>query len=416
MRGGTRRQSDTASALAAAILVVAGCSDASSSLEAFGDATRATDGAAGRAPTEGSVPRDGADARADEAKPPDAVADAAVDAERDAYASVEAGAPAVRFIARVDRSDPAGPRFAWSGSTVVARFTGSSVGVRLAGKANFFDVRIDGQLMPTLATAQGREDYPLASNLGPGAHEVSVFRRTEAREGITTFLGFTFDPAGELLPPGPPSERRLEIVGDSTTCGYGVEGKNSNCPFTLATENYDVTYGPVAARAVGAELITVAWSAKGMYRNFAGDMTDTMPILYERTLPDPSSKWDFTSWIPHAVVINLGSNDFQKGDPGQAYVTTYTAFVHHVRENYPDALIICALGPKLSGQQLATARGYVTAMVDTLTSQGDAHIAFLELPQAEPEDGFGCGGHASVATHQRMGETLAGALRSKLGW
>jgi lysophospholipase L1-like esterase len=323
----------------------------------------------------------------------------------------------VRFVARVDRSDPAGPRFAWSGSTVLARFLGASIGVRLGGPANYYDVRIDGMLQPTLATTAARQDYPLAANLGPGPHELSVFRRTEAREGVTTFLGLILDPAGALLPPAPAPDRRFEIVGDSTTAGYGDDGKSAGCPFSPATENYDVAYGAVAARALGADLITLAWSARGMHRNFNGDMVDTLPVLYERTLPgSAASTWDFTSWIPHAVIVNLGSNDFQTGDPGPGFVTTYTAFVRKVRQRYPQAQILCVVGPKLSGQQLTRAREYVTGLVTALNAAGDARVSFLELPQAQPGEGFGCGGHASTATHKHMGEVLAAELRVKLGW
>jgi lysophospholipase L1-like esterase len=343
--------------------------------------------------------------------------DAQLDADLEAAPPLDAGAPAVRLVARVDRSDPSVPRFGWSGSTVLARFTGSSIGVRLGGSPNYFDVRLDGMLRPTLVTTSNQVSYPIASNLASGAHEISIYRRTEARQGDTSFLGFDFGLGGALLPPPPPSDRRLEIVGDSTTCGYGDEGKDANCPFTPATENYDLAYGAVAARAVGAELITIAWSAKGMYRNYAGDRTETMPVLYERTLGDqPSSTWDFTSWIPNAVVINLGSNDFQQGDPGQPFVTTYTEFVRKVRARYPTALIICAVGPKLSGSQLDGARAYVTGIVNAMHAAGNFHVDFLELPQPLPEDGVGCGGHASVAAHQRMADVLAAELRAKLGW
>jgi lysophospholipase L1-like esterase len=335
----------------------------------------------------------------------------------------------VRFVARVDRSDPAGPRFAWSGSTILARFTGSTIGVRLGGPANYYDIRIDGALQPSpLATNPAKTDYaiPLAAPLAPGPHELSVFRRTEADyngSGTTQFLGLLLDPAGgALLPPSPPSSRRLEIVGDSTTTGYGDEGANSSCGFSLATENYDVAYGAVAAREVGADLITIAWSGKGLYRNYAGDKDVTMPVLYGRTLPaDSASTWDYASFVPDAVVINLGSNDFQQGDPGQAYVTAYQAFIRRLRQYYPDALIIGAVGPKLSDTQpysgaLATARGYVQGVVSTLNAAGDSRVTFLELPQALPSDGYGCGGHANVATHQRMGDTLAAELKAKLGW
>jgi hypothetical protein len=328
------------------------------------------------------------------------------------------GAAEVRFIARVDRSNPAGPRFAWSGSTILARFMGPSIGVKLGGGGVYFDVRIDGMLQPSpLVTSASKQEYPIAANLAPGPHELSLFRRNEARDGATTFLGLILDPSGALLPPPPPVDRRLEIVGDSTTCGYGVEGKSTSCAATASNENYDLTYGAVAARTLGAELVTVAWTAKGVYRNFAGDMNDTMPQLYGSTLGvKPSSQWDPKSWIPHAVVVNLGDNDFQRGDPGQPFVTTYTDFVHRLRMYYPDALIVCAVGPKLSGGPLTRARQYVMDMVGALNTAGDARVMFLELPQPAPGEGFGCGGHASIATHKHMGDTLAAALKAKLGW
>jgi hypothetical protein len=328
------------------------------------------------------------------------------------------GTPGARIVARVDRTNPAAPRFAWSGSTILGRFTGSSIGVRLASATNYFDVRVDGMLLPAvLVTSAGKQEYPLAANLGPGPHEVSVFRRSEARGGDTAFLGFILDGAGSLLPPPPAPDRRLEIIGDSTTCGYGADGKSATCNATPANENYDVAYGAVAARAVGADLITVAWTAKGMYRNFAGDMNETMPVLYGRTLGvDPAIAWDYSSWIPHAVVINLGDNDFQQGDPGMPFVTTYTAFVKRLRGYYPQALIICAVGPKLTDPHLSRARQYVMGIVSALKAAGDAKVDFLELPQAAPGEGIGCGGHASPPTHQHMGETHAAELKANHGW
>jgi lysophospholipase L1-like esterase len=344
-------------------------------------------------------------------------ADPAPDGPPPAAADAASTPAAVRFVGRIERAKPEAPRFAWSGTTILARFTGASIGVRLGGAANYFDVRVDGVLQPTLATSPGKPDYPLASNLAAGPHELSLYRRTEARQGETTFLGLIIDPSGALLPPPPPADRRLEIIGDSTTCGYGVEGKNAGCPFTAATENYDVTYGAVTARAVGADLVTIAWSAKGMYRNFAGDMVDTLPALYERTLGVASSTaWDHSAWIPDALVINLGSNDFEQGDPGPQFVAAYTSFIRRVRQYYPNAFIVCAVGPKLSAQQVVRAGQYVKGMVTTLTAAGDARISYLELPQPQPGEGSGCGGHASVATHKHMGEVLTAELKAKLGW
>ena len=333
----------------------------------------------------------------------------------------DAGPPAVRFVGRVDNTSATGPRFAWPGSTILARFTGSTIGVRLSGPTTYFDVSIDGKMQSTpLIISPATTSYPLATGLSSGPHELTVYRRNEAGiggTGDTTFLGLILDPAGALLPPSLPSARRIEIVGDSITSGFGDESVGGACPNQLAAQDYDVAYGAVAARTLGADLITIAWTGKGMYRNSGGDTTNTMPILYGRTLPDETTgTWDFTSWIPDAVVIYLGNNDFGQGDPGQPYVTTYKAFIARVRMYYPNAFIVCTIGPNLMDPKLSEERTYVQGIVADETAAGDKNIDFLEMPQPTAAEGTGCGGHPLAVTHARMGAALVTELQTKLGW
>src|SRR5262245_24436105 len=220
----------------------------------------------------------------------------------DAGAAVGAGEPAVHFVGRMDTSDPAGPRFAWSGAGVVANFSGTAVTLRLDDPGtNQFTVVLDGEVAPTLVTTAGPSDYVLASELAPGTHRVEVYRRTEASFGPTQFLGFDFGAEGELLPPSPVS-LRIEIIGDSVSAGYGNEGVLP-CGFSADTENHYLTYGAIAARALGAELSTVAWSGKGVVYNYDTDVNEPMPDLYGRTLPqDPASTYDFAIQ-PDVVLI-----------------------------------------------------------------------------------------------------------------
>ena len=97
----------------------------------------------------------------------------------------------------------------------------------------------------------------LASGLPAGEHLVELYRRTEANQGESQFLGFDFG-EGALLAPPPRAERRIELVGDSITAGYGNEGADMSCPFSPDTENHYLTYGALAARQLGAEASTVA--------------------------------------------------------------------------------------------------------------------------------------------------------------
>jgi hypothetical protein len=75
----------------------------------------------------------------------------------------------VRFIGRMDTSDPAGPKFGWSGSGIVARFNGTSVGVRLLGGQEY-TVVLDGAVKSKIAPGDGVT--PIATGLAAGDHIV----------------------------------------------------------------------------------------------------------------------------------------------------------------------------------------------------------------------------------------------------
>src|SRR5262249_43601639 len=57
----------------------------------------------------------------------------------------------VHFVGRVDLSTPSAPRYAWSGTAVLARFTGTGISVALTdGYANQLAVYLDGAVTSTV--------------------------------------------------------------------------------------------------------------------------------------------------------------------------------------------------------------------------------------------------------------------------
>jgi len=326
--------------------------------------------------------------------------------------------PGLKFVGRVEVAGADDASFAWSGSGVIANFSGSSVGVRLAGGQQY-TVLIDGMLQPKLTSTGGLD--ALASGLAAGPHTVEIYRRTEANQGESRFQGFDFA-GGQLLAPPVPAERRIEIVGDSITAGYGDEGADMNCSFSPDTENHYLTYGALSARALGAELSTVAWSGKGVVCNYGDDATscsDPLPPYYDRTLPTRSdSRWDFSRWQPQAVVINLGTNDFSTAmDPTQdQFESALDTLIEHMRTEYPDALLLATVGPLLTGADLATARTYIANVVKKRNDAGDAKVQSFDLAPTNAADGYGCDWHPSLKTHQVMADALTAKLRAELGW
>src|SRR5262245_16889249 len=99
--------------------------------------------------------------------------------------------PNVRYVGRWDLRDAAGPRCAWAGSSVSAKFQGSAVNVVLKSTgADHFQIVIDGQPASVVAAEAGKTVYKAASGLPDKEHTIEVFKRTEPLVGQTQFLGF----------------------------------------------------------------------------------------------------------------------------------------------------------------------------------------------------------------------------------
>jgi lysophospholipase L1-like esterase len=260
--------------------------------------------------------------------------------------------------------------------------------------------------------------YALATGLVAGYHTIEVSRRDEGGFSSIQYQGFALD-QGQLLAPPARVDRRIEVIGDSITCGYGNEAPTGNTPFTQATENSYLAYGPVAARQLNAESIVIAWSGIGILRDCSGGTANQMPVVYPRTLSKSSTPvWEFTSWVPQVVVVNLGTNDFGTGTPMRAdFVKAYKDFIATLRSHYPVAEIFCAVGPMMGGTSLTTVTDYIQVdVVQALASAGDTKIHFIAFPKQDPANGLGADSHPSLKTHQLMADQLAATIKSTLGW
>lgn len=340
-------------------------------------------------------------------------------------------APELRFGGRVDRGDSRGPRLSWGGTSLTVRFTGTSLGLRLldmpeAGEhtPNRFRISVDGAPFRDLYAGEGPMLYRVAEGLPEGEHVLRLEKETESVVGETQFLGLELDPGARLLPAPPEPPRRLEFIGDSGLTGFGIEGKSEACTFSAETQRNSLTWPALTARALGAEAAFIAFTGKGVAVNYADDPTPTLPQLYERTLPHrEDSRWDFSTWLPDAVVIQLGANDFWQEHPGEErFRDAYHALVDGIRGHYPSAHIVCVLGSGISDsypkdlEARSHARALISGVVESLRQAGDSRVHFAEVPPRHEDEGFGCMWHPSRKTHQRTAEQMTPLLRGLLGW
>ncbi len=319
------------------------------------------------------------------------------------------------YIGRFDLRDAAGPRCQWPASAVVLHFTGTSLQGEIGDSKGDDElaVSIDGGDATALKLAKGEDLFQLASGLPAGEHTVSVVKRTESYVGTVQFKAFYLNDGGKLLPPTK-LPHKLEVIGDSISCGYGDEGADQNEHFKPATENAAMAYGAVAARALDAEYVCIAWSGKKM----APD--NTLPALYDLALPmDSKSAWDFGKWQPDVVLINLSTNDWRK-DPGpteDVWVPAYTAFVERVRKNYPNATIYLATSPMMFGANKATVKSYLEKVIANRKTAGDDKVSLIEFPtQDGKKDGVGADWHPNLKTQAKDAAVLVDRVKQDLGW
>lgn len=323
--------------------------------------------------------------------------------------------------------------FGWSATSLEAHFNGTGVTTvidELFGyystydALNYYQVTIDGGTPMTLIAGDpnnGQKTYTLASNLALGEHTVRIRKLTEANVAGSRFHGFNVV-GGSLVKHQYPTVKHLLVIGDSLSAGFGVLGTNPNCAFTPATESAVLAYGPVAADALGAEVQVIAWSGRGVQRNADNSNTRTMPdIFLTPVLNSNDATWDFQSWIPDAVAINLGANDFTATTPVVAsdFISKYTQMLKTILSMYPNTHIFCILGPLLSDEYnaqgikpLTTAKGYVASAISNINS---SQVTYLEFPGTLEGARLGCNYHPNTVGQANMANILKQALIG-IGW
>lgn len=259
-----------------------------------------------------------------------------------------------------------------------------------------------------------------------GKHSIEVVKLTEAQVGVIQFDDFVFTSLGDdfVLRDSAYSDAPLiEFIGNSITCGYGVEDTTNLEGFRSVNQNILKTYGALVARHYDVEALYTAYSGRGMIRNYDGSENNCIPHIYERVFPDDSLvKYDVKTYTPSVLILNIGTNDFNSEHTGKQlndslFVAKYQSFVTYLRSVYPKSSIVCAVGPMLSdgypegSNSLTRCLKCVRKVVDDCNQSGDAAVWFFTFTsQSAP---YGEDYHPSFYTHRRMAQELIAFLDAK---
>eukprot|EP01122_Echinamoeba_exundans_P004432 TRINITY_DN14469_c0_g1_i1.p1 TRINITY_DN14469_c0_g1~~TRINITY_DN14469_c0_g1_i1.p1 ORF type:complete len:362 (-),score=35.71 TRINITY_DN14469_c0_g1_i1:37-1122(-) len=309
-------------------------------------------------------------------------------------------------------------QFDWSGVEIAWSVSGTdAVSVELGASNNTFNVFIDDKLTMILNGTETMESFAIAQLDASQPHNIKITKRTEALFGPVCFASVTLQGPSPAIHPttNKKTHLKIEYIGDSITCGYGILGKTVDCPFTRDTEDYYETFGAIIARKMNAAFTVAAWSGKGVCRNYGTPnitSPDTMVDLYPRTLGsvDFSSQnaWNYSKFVPDTIIIKLGANDYstQPNPPDDLFISSFVNFVLKVRQNYvrlnPKQLFVFPCGPTARGPNNILCTN-VKKVVQILTSDYQINAFYADIMDILdfPQD-FGCGYHPSVTGHQKI--------------
>lgn len=253
--------------------------------------------------------------------------------------------------------------------------------------------------------------------------KIRVMKISEDAFGMAGFAVLEIDGHLEVLPEQK-YDLKLEYIGDSITCGYGIDGVWEKDNFRTDIERADKGYAYLTARKLNADYNMISWSGIGLSSTYVDpsielpDNNWTMPRTWPYTDKSASLRlkkdpevWEASKYKPDFVIINLGTNDQSwtrdKEERTLTFINLYRGLLEEVHRRSPDAKIVCCLG--VMGQLLCPA--VETAVEKFKAEFPSAQIKTLVFPVQDEKDGIAADWHPSAATHEKMAVQLSEFIR-----
>lgn len=259
--------------------------------------------------------------------------------------------------------------------------------------------------------------------------EIQIVKLSETAQSTIGIKPFILAD-GESIAPAEAKPLKIEFIGDSITCGYGVDDEVKENHFSTSTEDVTKAYAYKTAQLLDADYSMVSISGWGIISGYTNDPnkkadSQQIPLYYDKlgysynkfagTTAPQDIDWDFSRFKPDIIVINLGTNDnsYVKGDKDKRaeFEAAYMDFIGQIRENNPDADIFCVLG--IMGAELFNDVGEAALFYSEENSDDKVH--FLQLPTQDGTLGYAADWHPTEATHEVAAEYLAGEIKTALG-
>lgn len=324
--------------------------------------------------------------------------------------------------------------FSHSGTGVEFHFRGRKCAFVLCGDSLFreemhqarFAVYVNDRLAADDVMDCGEKTVTVIDSEADTEAVIRLVKLSESSDSTMGIRAILTDSEAVVMPTAK-KKLQIEFIGDSITCGYGVDGTLQD---TYSTHNENVTraYAYLTAQALDADYSMVCFSGHGIISGYTDNgkkrADQLVPAYYEKlgnsygtfgeNIAPREVSWDFKKFRPDIVVMNLGTNDASYAKDSQEkcreYAKEYGSFLRMIREKNPCAAILCVLG--LMGQELCE---YMIEAADCFRTQtGDNNIYTLKLSEQSSENGVVVDYHPTYASHRQAADAVAEFIREKI--
>lgn len=324
-----------------------------------------------------------------------------------------------------------------SASGVEFTFTGTSASFTLVGDSMYsnpektprFAVYINGERTFDDVVDAPEKTVEVFSADEAVETTVKFLKISEAQESTMGIKSINVTSIGGLTPTAEKA-LKIEFIGDSITCGYGVDDPDRNHHFKTTTEDATKAYAFKTAMALDADYSLVSYSGNGIISGYTDNGTkqesQRVPDVYDKVGKSWGNwnefniqdvDWDFSKFQPQYVVINLGTNDgsYTGSDKDRVleYAEGYKEFLKVVREKNPDAHIVCALGVMGSGLYK---NGIQRAVTEYTEETGDSNVSTLLMTQQDGNtNGYAADWHPTEASQDIAANEMTEYIKSLIG-
>ena len=249
-------------------------------------------------------------------------------------------------------------------------------------------------------------------------HEVIVQKRTEGEQGKTTIHSFATD--GKFFQSDKLKSRQLEFIGDSYTCGYGIDAASRTERFSPETENASRSYAGIVSRYFGADYVAIAHSGMGIARNYNSKFKGWwMPDRYLQTFDEDSTqvnRWDAaqSEFHPAMTIVYLGANDFSTAlaPKYEDFRKHYYRLFKYIKANYGESHPILCVATKTHEYLF----NYVRDLVNNCGMENVHYLGYCPAQHLHTDEDLGADVHPNYNGQQKKAYSIIPYIATITGW